>query len=147
MRSPVNNVDEENPRAVSWLAFIMTSLPVIAKPYLARRLTCFRPNRTRLTCFTDHWSKSHLTAYENLDVKTYSHPNAFPSSLRQKRALVQGHKDDGSRQKDEDPVVSPIHLAFLSLRGIWKADPFCSKRDGLRTDRCKRSVKSVVISD
>lgn len=45
------------------------------------------------------------TAYENLDVKTESHPNAFPSSLRQKRALVQGHKDDGSRQKDDDPVV------------------------------------------
>lgn len=45
------------------------------------------------------------SAYENLDVKTYSHPNAFPSSLRQKRALVQGHKDDGTRQKDDDPVV------------------------------------------
>ncbi|KAG7571120.1 hypothetical protein FFLO_00945 [Filobasidium floriforme] len=45
------------------------------------------------------------SSYENLDVKTYSHPNAFPSSLRQKRALVQGHKDDGTRQKDDDPVV------------------------------------------
>ena len=75
-----------------------------------------------LSPFTDHESSQRdahrPTAYENLDVKTYSHPNAFPSSLRQKRALVQGHKDDGTRQKDEDPVVRPtLHLLGGDRRG------------------------------
>jgi hypothetical protein len=88
-------------------------------------------SRTRLTSLTDHRPKFCLIAYENLDVKTYSHPNAFPSSLRQKRALVQGHKDDGSRQKDEDPVVSLTHLASSIWSGTTKADLFRSKYDDL----------------
>jgi hypothetical protein len=45
-------------------------------------------------------------AYENLPTKTYSSPNAFPSSLRSKRALVQNNVDEGEEAKDKDPVVS-----------------------------------------
>ncbi|KAJ9113588.1 hypothetical protein QFC20_001940 [Naganishia adeliensis] len=44
------------------------------------------------------------SSYENLNTKTYSHPAAFPSSLRQKRALVQSKDDDGTRQKGKDPI-------------------------------------------
>lgn len=45
-------------------------------------------------------------AYENLPTKTYSSPNAFPSSLRSKRALVQNKLDAGEAAKGRDPVVS-----------------------------------------
>lgn len=45
-------------------------------------------------------------AYENLPSKTYSSPNAFPSSLRSKRALVQNKLDAGEAAKGRDPVVS-----------------------------------------
>lgn len=45
-------------------------------------------------------------AYENLDTKTYSHPSAFPSILKQKRALVQSKEDEAaSRAKGRDPVT------------------------------------------
>jgi hypothetical protein len=46
------------------------------------------------------------TAYENLPTKTYSSPNAFPSSLRSKRALVQNKVDDSEAATDKDPIVS-----------------------------------------
>lgn len=45
-------------------------------------------------------------AYENLDTKTYSNPAAFPSVLRQKRALVQNKLTDSERATNQDPVVS-----------------------------------------
>lgn len=44
-------------------------------------------------------------AYENNPTKTYSAPNAFPSPLRSKRALVQNTVDDGEAAKDRDPIV------------------------------------------
>lgn len=47
-------------------------------------------------------------AYENLPTKTYSSPNAFPSSLRSNRALVQNKLDAGEAAKGRDPVVSFI---------------------------------------
>lgn len=47
-----------------------------------------------------------VVAYENLPTKTYSSPNAFPSSLRSKRALVQNKLDAGEAAKGRDPVVS-----------------------------------------
>lgn len=47
-----------------------------------------------------------MTAYENLDTKTYSNPAAFPSILRQKRALVQNKLTDSERATNQDPVVS-----------------------------------------
>jgi len=47
-----------------------------------------------------------VTAYENLPTKTYSSPNAFPSSLRSKRALVQNKVDDSEAATDKDPIVS-----------------------------------------
>lgn len=53
-------------------------------------------------------------AYENLPTKTYSSPNAFPSSLRSKRALVQNKLDAGEAAKGRDPVVSR-----LSEMGWW----------------------------
>jgi len=67
-------------------------------------------------------------AYENLPTKTYSSPNAFPSSLRSKRALVQNKVDDSEAATDKDPIVRirfcgcvvfhlpplPLHRAALS---------------------------------
>ncbi|AAW42637.2 DNA-directed RNA polymerase I subunit RPA12 [Cryptococcus neoformans] len=45
------------------------------------------------------------SSYENLPTKTYSSPNAFPSSLRSKRALVQNKLDAGEAAKGRDPVA------------------------------------------
>ncbi|WRT70771.1 uncharacterized protein IL334_007770 [Kwoniella shivajii] len=45
------------------------------------------------------------SSYENLPTKTYSAPNAFPSELRSKRALVQNKVHDGEAAKDRDPVA------------------------------------------
>jgi hypothetical protein len=50
--------------------------------------------------------QAHRPAYENLATKTYSSPNAFPSALRRKRALVQNKVDDAEAAKEKDPIVS-----------------------------------------
>jgi hypothetical protein len=44
-------------------------------------------------------------AYENLPTKTYSSPNAFPSALKSKRALVQNTRTDEEASKGRDPIV------------------------------------------
>lgn len=62
---------------------------------------------------TDRFFFFFWVAYENLPTKTYSSPNAFPSSLRSKRALVQNKLDAGEAAKGRDPVVSFI---FLGMR-------------------------------
>ncbi|WWC72648.1 uncharacterized protein I206_106612 [Kwoniella pini CBS 10737] len=49
--------------------------------------------------------KEPASSYENLPTKTYSSPHAFPSTLRQKRALVQNKVQDGEAAKDRDPVA------------------------------------------
>ncbi|OCF45652.1 DNA-directed RNA polymerase I subunit RPA12 [Kwoniella heveanensis CBS 569] len=49
--------------------------------------------------------KEPASSYENLPTKTYSSPNAFPSSLRSKRALVQNKVAGGEAAKDRDPVA------------------------------------------
>jgi hypothetical protein len=85
------------------------------------------------------------SAYENLDVKTYSHPNAFPSSLRQKRALVQGHKDDGSRQKDEDPVVS-LFLPYVLCPFLHPDAELVYHLSIPSSSRSKKSVRNADIS-
>ena len=51
-------------------------------------------------------------AYENLATKTYSSPNAFPSALRRKRALVQNKVDDAEAAKEKDPIVSVVNVAI-----------------------------------
>lgn len=51
-------------------------------------------------------------AYENLATKTYSSPNAFPSALRRKRALVQNKVDDAEAAKEKDPIVSVDDIAI-----------------------------------
>lgn len=83
-----------------------------------------------------------LAAYENLDTKTYSHPQAFPSVLRQKRALVQSKAEDGSRQKGKDPVVSfwqdrrhpprrlTVHLSLAVARQVRKVRSYRSFLQG-----------------
>lgn len=73
---------------------------------LVRVPPCFIINQMTLILF--FW-----VAYENLPTKTYSSPNAFPSSLRSKRALVQNKLDAGEAAKGRDPVVSFI---FLGMR-------------------------------
>ncbi len=71
-------------------------------------------------------------AYENLDTKTYSHSQAFPSALRQKRALVQSKADDGSRQKGRDPIVrQPL---MCRLNDCWLTDGFCCQSQ----DKCEK---------
>ncbi|KAK1923233.1 DNA-directed RNA polymerase i 13.7 kda polypeptide [Papiliotrema laurentii] len=45
------------------------------------------------------------SSYENLPTKTYSSPNAFPSTLRSKRALVINKIDDAEAAKDKDPIA------------------------------------------
>ncbi|KAK8850589.1 hypothetical protein IAR55_004508 [Kwoniella newhampshirensis] len=49
--------------------------------------------------------KEPASSYENLPTKTYSSPNAFPSPLRSKRALVQNTVDGGEAAKGRDPVA------------------------------------------
>ncbi|KAI9637079.1 uncharacterized protein MKK02DRAFT_45787 [Dioszegia hungarica] len=45
------------------------------------------------------------SSYENNPTKTYSSPNAFPSQLRAKRALVQNTQTGGEAAKDRDPIA------------------------------------------
>lgn len=47
-----------------------------------------------------------VSAYENLPTTTYSSPNAFPSSLRSKRALVQNTTTEEQAAKSKDTIVS-----------------------------------------
>jgi hypothetical protein len=56
-------------------------------------------------------------AYENNPTKTYSSPNAFPSQLRAKRALVQNTQTGGEAAKDRDPIVSlpPRTTAIMQM--------------------------------
>ncbi|EIW70105.1 hypothetical protein TREMEDRAFT_29871 [Tremella mesenterica DSM 1558] len=44
-------------------------------------------------------------AYENLPTKTFSGPNAFPSPLRSKRALVQNTISGQEAAKGRDPIA------------------------------------------
>lgn len=86
-------------------------------------------------------------AYENLPTKTYSSPNAFPSSLRSKRALVQNKLDAGEAAKGRDPVVSLV--LDHGLVGGLLADQKTVCRAFFFFfffGRPKKNVKSVVIS-
>lgn len=54
-------------------------------------------------------------AYENLPTKTYSAPDAFPSALKSRRALVQNTMDEGEQAKARDPVVCSSSPLFYLL--------------------------------
>lgn len=67
---------------------------------LRHQQRCRACSDTIMKCDTD------TAAYENLPTKTYSSPNAFPSALRSKRALVQNTMTGDEAAVDRDPVVS-----------------------------------------
>jgi DNA-directed RNA polymerase I subunit RPA12 len=65
------------------------------------------------------------TAYENLSVQTYSNPAAFPSALRQKRALVVKAEDEEQEQalpvtQEACPKCGHVGLTYqdLQLRSV-----------------------------
>lgn len=64
---------------------------------------------------------TRLTAYENLGVKTYSNPSAFPSALKAKRALVVKAEDED--QESALPVVRS-RLPSLSVVPPPPSPPF-----------------------
>lgn len=65
-------------------------------------------------------------AYENLPTTTYSSPQAFPSSLRSKRALVQNTTTEEQAAKSKDTIVS--HCAMnLGQSLLWQSDESCPK--------------------
>lgn len=91
----------------------------------------------------------YLLAYENLPTKTYSSPNAFPSSLRSKRALVQNKIDAGEAAKGRDPVVSRSSYFWCGLTRPQVAAVLLLIQSGWCVHcarRLKKNVKSVVIS-
>ncbi|RSH81124.1 DNA-directed RNA polymerase I core subunit rpa12 [Apiotrichum porosum] len=49
--------------------------------------------------------KEPASSYENLPTKTYSSPNAFPSALKAKRALVQNTMKADEAAKGRDPIA------------------------------------------
>jgi hypothetical protein len=60
-------------------------------------------------------------AYENLPTTTYSSPQAFPSSLRSKRALVQNTTTEEQAAKSKDTIVSYIKLIISRANGTeWR---------------------------
>ena len=69
------------------------------------------------------------SAYENLPTTTYSSPQAFPSSLRSKRALVQNTTTEEQAAKSKDTIVSRIVSVPTSLmRQSDESCPKCSKQ-------------------
>lgn len=91
------------------------------------------------TLVHDEWtacegSTLNPVAYENLPTTTYSSPNAFPSSLRSKRALVQNTTTEEQAAKSKDTIVSHIALRAFSL----VADLGC---------RVTRAARSAVNRD
>ncbi|KAH9824268.1 hypothetical protein DFH28DRAFT_1078010 [Melampsora americana] len=69
-------------------------------------LSCDQCGKMELSnCFS-----RNLTFQEGLEIITCSQPNAFPSSLRQKRALVQSHlkSNDDQDQGQAAPLMDEI---------------------------------------
>lgn len=68
-------------------------------------------------------------AYENLKVQTYSNPSAFPSALRQKRALVVKADDEEQEQalpvtQEACPKCQHVGLTYqdLQLRFVFASE-------------------------
>jgi DNA-directed RNA polymerase I subunit RPA12 len=72
-----------------------------------------------------------MIAYENLPTTTYSSPQAFPSSLRSKRALVQNTTTEEQAAKSKDTIVS--YVKFVMTRADWN-----------RVTRVARNARSRV---